>query len=142
MDEGESFSQADLKAHANPEFIASVFADVLRNLMRAVSVRDDALISQTHKAAVDMMVVDQLLAMADPKIDMRTIFRLAVDDIRAGLVVADDEDDREWAELRLAQVATQYLIEKSCRDRGAKGRAGDRWNRLADRLNALGYQRR
>lgn len=140
MDERQRFMQAFREANANPEFIARHFADVLRDLMRAVAVKDATLGGQTYKAAQAWEEMEQLLALADPKIDMRTIFDLAVDDIRAGLAVAEN-DERGQLRLDVARAATQFLIEKSCADNAATARASGRWDRLLHSLSLLGYRR-
>lgn len=140
MDDRQRFMQAFRKANANPEFIARHFADALRDLMRAVAVQDDTLGGQTYKAAQAWEEVEQLLALADPKINMRTIFDLAIDDIRAGLVVADG-DERGQLRLDVARAATQFLIEKSCADNAATARASGRWDRMLHWLSVMGYRR-
>ncbi|WP_298333730.1 hypothetical protein [Asticcacaulis sp.] len=140
MDDHQRFMQAFRKANANPEFIARNFADVLRDLMRAVAVQDATLGGHSYKAAQAWEEVEQLLALADPKIDMHTIFRLAVADIRAGLAVAEN-DERGQLRLDVARAATQFLIEKSCDDNAATARASGRWERMLHWLSVMGYRR-
>ncbi|HZS85359.1 MAG TPA: hypothetical protein VFA50_20995 [Stellaceae bacterium] len=115
-----NFRDEFLKANANLDFIGSQFADVLRDLMRAVSSDDPT--DGAYRAAKKMDFVADLLSRCEEKFGFRHMFLKALEEFR---------DDPEWdtvehATVHAAQRGIKYLVERSCSDHAARGRASKR----------------
>lgn len=118
--DGEDFREAFLQANARPEFIASEFADVLRDLMRAVSA--DSVGSPLSQASERMGLIADLLERCPDPISWYALFFDAVERIQDR--IPDDPDDRRY--IQTAKRGMKYLIETSATDNAAQGRAARR----------------
>jgi len=120
MPDNENFSEAFTKANANFDFIAAQFADVLRHLMRAVSSDDPT--SGAYHAAQSMNFVADLLSKTEEKFGFYHLFLKALEEFR---------DDSEWGSsehdiVHAANRGIKYIVERSCSDNAARGRASRR----------------
>lgn len=112
------FNDAFVKANANREFIAHEMADVLRDLMRAISSEDDT----GYKAAERMNFVGELLQHCDEKLGWWHIFSDAIEIIRAN----EPQNSFEADYLHIAKRGIKYFVESSATDNAARGRAAAR----------------
>jgi hypothetical protein len=122
------FREAFLKANANLDFIGAQFADVLRDLMRAVSSNDPT--DGAYRAAKKMDFVIDLLSRCDDKFSFYHLFLSALEEFE----VDSDEMGVESATVDAAQRGVKFLVERSCTDNAAKGRTS---RRRADFLSAI-----
>ena len=137
VDDPKEFRREFLKANANPEFIAGQFADVLRNLMRAIAATSDYSSGGVYEAARFMRYVDELIQHSPEKIDMHQVFRLAVRDIRGERPDDEEEEDIDRRRIQVARSATRFLVESSCRDNASRGRSSKRWGEFERELRWL-----
>jgi hypothetical protein len=138
MSEGRDadFRTAFLKANANEEFIGGQFADLLRCLIRALAARQSSAVP-IGRAVEHFHEILDLLAHADRPIDLRGAVTNAIDEMRrANGHVWRDED-----EMNTARSAALFLVEASCWDNAARGRASSRWSDLQSDLRDLDEKR-
>jgi len=118
--ENSEFREAFLQANARLDFIADQFADVIRDLMRAVSADDAA--GPLYKASEKMNFVADLLRRCPDNVSWYSLFSEAVEQIQS--CIPDDPDDRRY--IHAAKRGTKYLIECSATDNAARGRSARR----------------
>ncbi len=121
MAENDYFRESFLQANANLDFISLQFADVVRNLMRATAAGDPT--SAIYKAAEKMNFVADLLSRTEEKFGFFHVFEKAIADLRN-----DDEGEGniETAIVSAAKDGIKFLVERSCDDNAARGRASRR----------------
>jgi len=110
------FHGAFLAANANERFIVVQLADVIRDLMRAVS--SDNSSGGVYSAAEKMGFVGELLTRCQEPLSWRRLLKNAVEEIKAN--IPDDPDDR-----RLVEAATRGI-------NAARGRASRRLQEFRD----------
>jgi len=116
----EDYEKAFLRANAKAPFIGRTLADIVRRLMRA-SINNVG--SQRHEAADAIKLFLDLVSASE---DIRLYD--VIDQAIADLAVEREWDSYEADNLRIAEAATRYLLEMSCKDGFARGRASKRWN--------------
>jgi hypothetical protein len=126
----DDFHEAFLKANANLDFIASQFADVLRNLMRALAAHDPS--AATYRAAEQMNFVVQLLSRTDEKFGFFALFGRTVEFMND----KRETPDVEGAIIEAAKSGVRFLVERSCDDNAATARSSRRRDEF---LNAVRY---
>lgn len=126
--DGEDFREAFLHANANAEFIADEFADVIRDLMRAVSSDDGG--GSVYQASERMKFVVGLLQRCPEPIGWYRMFSEAVEEIQN--CIPDDPDDRRY--VHAAKRGTKYLVELSATDNAARGRSARRLQEFRDAI--------
>jgi len=114
------FSGEFTKANANLDYIAAQFADVIRHLMRAISSDDPS--SGIYNATRSMNSVAELLSKTEEKFGFYQLFSKALEEFR---------DDVEWGTsehdiVHTAHRGIKYIVERSCTDNAARGRASRR----------------
>ena len=119
-DDGDNFPDQFTRANANLDFIAAQFADVLRNLMRAASSDDPS--DGAFRASQQMDFVVELLSKTTEKFGFYHLFMKSIEEFK---------DDTEWASVEHTEIAAarrgmKYLVERSCSDSAARGRASRR----------------
>jgi hypothetical protein len=114
------YREAFLKANANPEFIASEIADLIRSLVRAFAADDPS--SPTLSAVQKMEFVLDLIRRCDEPLTWYKLFTAAFDEIHEA--IPDDPYDRMY--IHAAQRGMKYLVERSALDNAARGRASRR----------------
>lgn len=121
MADKDDFRESFLRANANLDFISYQFADVIRNLMRAAAANDPS--SAVYKAAEKMDFVADLLSRTEEKFGFYRVFDKAIAELR-------DSDEREsgveTAIVAAAKDGMKFLVERSCDDNAAHGRASRR----------------
>lgn len=135
-DETEGLHDRFVKANANLEYISYQFADVLRNLIRASVAGDPR--SALYNAAEKMNFVAELLSKTEEKFGFHTLFTNALQHVRK-------ENDRESpikdAIIRAAKSGVQFLVERSCDDNAARGRASRRQDEFLNAIHWLQQER-
>ncbi|WP_449042196.1 hypothetical protein [Paracoccus sp. (in: a-proteobacteria)] len=116
----EDYEKAFLRANAKAPFIGRTLADIVRRVMRA-SINNDG--SQRYEAAEAIKLFLDLVSASE---DIRLYD--VIDQAVADLAVEREWDSYEADNLRIAEAATRYLLEMSCKDGFARGRASKRWN--------------
>ncbi len=116
----EGFRKAFLIANANPEFIASKFADMMREMMRAFAAGTGS--SGGYRAAQNLKFILDLLAHAEELIRPDDVIYLALDNLR-GPHEPDKEPDTA---VEAARTGLRFLVERSCYDNAARGRTRQR----------------
>lgn len=129
----EDLHERFLKANANSDFIAGHFADVVRNLIRAVAANDPS--RPLYLAAEEMRFVIELLQRCEKPVTWYSLFIDAIASIQAHL--PDDPDDRKY--IRAAQDGMKYLVESSATDNAARGRAS---RRLSEFMSMIDYSQK
>jgi hypothetical protein len=113
-------SEEFLKANANPNFIAAQFADVVRDLMRAIAAGDPS--HGLYHVSQRMNLVIDLWKRCPEELSAETLLYSSLRDILGS--GADGPVDE--ATTQAARSGLKYLIEKSCHDQAARGRASRR----------------
>ncbi len=111
-----------LKQNANRKFIASEMAEVVRDLMRAVSSDHD----KGYKAARKMDNVAMLLEHCDEPLSWWDLFADAIE------LIKDNEHNSNSAsaDQEIAKAAIKYFVESTATDNAALGRTAKRLNEL------------
>lgn len=117
-DERLSPEERYLRLNANLDYMAGRLADCLRHCMRAVAAAtgDSALARQ--RAIADFVLLVQLMERSEG-VRMGDIFEAAIKEFR-------EVDDDNFATVRAARSGLQFLVELSCSDGFARGRASQR----------------
>lgn len=102
------------------EIIVSAYADVIRDLMRAVSAGDRNW--TLYQAATRMKEVAELLQQSPDPIIWPRIFYAAVEEIQNSI----PDDPYHHPYIHAAKRGTKYLVEISATDSAAGGRAARR----------------
>jgi hypothetical protein len=116
----DDFHERFLKANANPDFMAQQLADLLRNCVRAAAATSDPT-SQTYRASETLKFLIQLMSRAE-SIQPFELVEKAVGQI----TVDGDDDPVNEAVIHAAKMGTRFLVEESCDDNAARGRAAKR----------------
>jgi hypothetical protein len=116
----DSFSEAFLCANANPQFIASEFAEVIRNLVRAFAASDAS--RPIYYAAEKMDFVAELLQRCKDHVSWYSLFTDAIAEIHQ--CMPDERMGRGY--VSAAQDGTKYLVEASATDNAAAARSSRR----------------
>jgi hypothetical protein len=128
----EDWHESFLKANANLDYMANRLADCLRNCMRAVAAGDAA--SPCYRAVRDFEVLLKLIVRSDG-VPLYALFEKAIDELRRKSDdLSRDEVSSEWRADRYyersivgaAESGLQFLVESSCMDNAAGGRASTR----------------
>lgn len=128
-DYGEQF----LRANANVDYIAAQFADVLRDMMRAFAADDPA--AGVARASSHLSQMFQLINRASDPISAYSLCLKAVENLHE----TRPEDYRQedpWAVA--ARSGLKMLVEQSCFDNAARGRASRRQEAFARDVGAIG----
>jgi hypothetical protein len=119
----EDFKEAFLKANANKVFICAQFVDVLRDLIRAVAVRDDPSVP-VYRAVEQWKFIIDLVQRCEEPVLAKDLFSTAVEALRVS--DQDQQDDVEEAVLSAARRGMSFYMEASCTDNAARGRTSRR----------------
>jgi hypothetical protein len=125
-DQNNGYSEAFLRANANPDFISHEFADVLRYLIRAWTSQNPT--SATYRAAERMDFVTALLAQTEHKMNFYQLFSMALNHMRDDRIHSGIESEVHSTAL----AGVKMLVEESCQDTAARGRAANRRNNFMD----------
>lgn len=116
-----------LKANANADFMANRLAECLRNCMRAVAGGDSS--SGVYRAAQDFDILLKLLVHSEG-VRLSELFGKAIEEIKPSPLQISGEwlasKDYDHAIISAAQSGLQLLVESSCADNAARGRASQR----------------
>jgi hypothetical protein len=125
------FREAFLKANANLDYIAAQFADVIRDLMRAVG--SDQPSAEAYRAAEKMNTVAELLSYSEEGFSFYEMFQRALREFDKPDDMRMDVDE---AVLDAARCGIKYVVEDSCNDNAARGRTS---RRRQEFLSAVKY---
>ena len=123
------FVEASLYANANRQVIGSLMAEVIRDLMRALSSDHDT----GYKASEKMNFVVDMLRRCEEPLSWHQLFSDAIAEMRESLPV--DSFDKEY--IRLAKRGVKYFVESSATDSAAPGRASRRQNEFRDSIRHI-----
>jgi len=148
-DGGDSWKVRFLKANANKDYMAGVLADCIRNCMRGVGTAfsgDPA--SAANRASEDFAKLIELMKYAGDDVRLRQLFVDAISEIRPIRPDGDIGNDETFArrsfessKLSAAMSGIQFIVERSCRDNAAKGRASRRESDFLDSLREIDEDR-
>jgi hypothetical protein len=127
----DDYHEAFLKANANLDFIADQFADVLRNLMRALVAHDPS--AATYRAAEQMNFVAELLSRIDERFGFHALFARALEFMNNGR----EASDVEGAIIDAAKSGVRLLVERSCDDNAARARSSRRQSDFLDDVRRI-----
>lgn len=130
IDQGES-KRKFLRANANSEFIGSRFADLTRDLMRSFASRDGT--SGLHDAAQRFAFILDLLGHADAPIVARDVIAAVLDDLRSSDGIKNETDRI----IDAARAGLKFLVESSCHDTAANGRASRQRARFGEAVDRM-----
>lgn len=117
----EDYRERFLRANANPEYVSSLFANVLRRLMRAVGAQSHW--EPARQAAAEIYELIEFMQHAEKPFTLYEVFEKAVEEIREGLPEEDGFRDRY---VYAAMAGLMFLVEASAPDNAARGRASKR----------------
>lgn len=147
-DEEESLEVRFLKANANKDYMAGVLADCIRNCMRGVASSSDPT-SAGYRATQEFLQLLKLMRFAGDDIRVGQLFADAIDDIRPKRTddIFNEPEHAahryfEWTIDDAAMTGMQFVVEKSCHDNAAKGRAGRRKSDFLSSLRQIDEARR
>lgn len=132
----DDFREALLKANANKEFICTQFIDVLRDLIRAVAVRDDPS-APIWRATEQWQFITDLISHCEERVSVYEMFSTAVDALRQ----ADEKDEIDGALLIAARLGMSLYVESSCDDNAARGRKSKRRDRFLTAIRQIEEER-
>jgi hypothetical protein len=134
----EDWNERFLKANANVDFMATRLADCLRNCMRAVAAGDPT--SPRYRAVEDFDMLLKLIVRSEG-VPLHELFEKAIDELRPERLSLDQLSSEWRAEycyersiMSAAESGLQFLVESSCADNAARGRAS---RRESDFLSAI-----
>jgi len=125
-DLGERF----IELNANADFMAARLADFLRNCMRAAAASDPS--GPVARASEDFRFLLRLLAKSQSASAYELISK-AVED----LAVEERGDSLDGAVIYAAQMGMRFLVETSCADNAARGRASRRQTEFLDAIKRI-----
>jgi hypothetical protein len=132
----DDFGKAFLKANANKEFICAQFIDVLRDLIRAIAVRDDPS-APIWRATEHWKFITDLPSHCEERISTHEMFSTAVNALRE----AGEKDEIDGALLIAARLGMSLYVESSCRDNAARGRTSKRRDRFLTAIRKIEARR-
>ena len=121
------------RLNANVDYMASQLADMIRSCMRSSASSEGN--SRTYQALEKFQLLLKLIGYSEG-IKGYELFEKALEEFK---YETDDEIDR--AILRAAKTGMQYLIELSCSDPAAGGRASKRQYAFLDALKCIDHAR-
>lgn len=144
MAEDDELNREDrfYKANANNEYMAAVLADCIRNCMLGVASSGEPS-SAAYKAAQDFLQLIKLMKHVE-NVPLTGLFSDAIDEIRP--LRTDDifkEPEHaasryfDWTISHAAMTGIQFVVESSCHDNAAKGRASKRQSNFLDALRSI-----
>jgi hypothetical protein len=133
--DAKGFEEALLRANATPDNIAVELADVLRDLMRAVAANDSG--GGVYRAATRMSRAMELIEHCPERLSWSRLLKDAVEDIRDAGRIDELDEPVIWA----ARAGLRYLVEQSCDDNAARGRASQRETAFLDEIAAIERRR-
>jgi len=134
--DGEAFREAFLSANARRDFITSEFADVVRDLARAIAANDSS--GAVYKASEKMKFCVDLLQRCPDPISWYSLFADSVAAIKDE--IPDDLDERRYIDA--ARRGTKYLVEISASDGFAAARASKAYDSFVDAFRRAEESRR
>lgn len=132
-DNPSEYGERFLQANANPDYIAAQFADVLRDMMRAFAADDPAVAA--HRASSHLSMMMQLVQRASDPINAYSLCLKAAEDLNEN---RSDDPRREDPWAVAARSGLKMLVEQSCFDNAARGRASKRQDAFARDIGAIG----
>jgi len=126
----EDFQERFLKANANVDYMAQTLADVLRNCIRASVASNPS--SQTYEAAKNFEMLLKLIVRSEG-VRIYELLEKAIEDI----TVEPRPDSVDGAITHAAQMGMRFLVEQSCHDNAARGRAGKRRSEFLDAIKCI-----
>ena len=131
----EDFGEALLRANATPETIAFEIADVLRDLLRASAAEDPW--TGPYRAAMRMDRALELIERCPEPLSWSRLFKEAVENIRD----TGRAGELEEPIIQAARAGLRYLVEQSCDDNAARGRASQRRAAFLHEIAAIEQRR-
>jgi hypothetical protein len=128
----QEFHERVLRANADPDIIASRFAEVIRYLMRAAAATDPW--RPLYSAGEEMKLVIELLARCETPISWTSLFTKAIESIEG--LLPEDPGYKQY--IQAAKDGIKYLVESSATDNAARGRAS---RRLREFIETIDYAR-
>lgn len=123
-----------LKGNANPDFIGAKFAELIRDLMRAVASNSPS--SEAYRAAKQMDYIAELLAHAQERLSFQFLFEKALGEFETPNGNRPELPIDE-ATLNAARRGIKYLVERSCTDSAANARASRRQHEFLSAIEAI-----
>jgi len=129
-DESDSWEVRLLKANATEDYMAEVLADCIRNCMRGVASGDSS--SAVFRASQDFAKLIKLIKYTETRVSVMQLFADAIDEIRPNCMEDIGNKDtffERYVDISIFSAASsgiQYIVERSCADNAAKGRASRR----------------
>ena len=114
-----AFSKAFTTANANRQFIAGQMADIIRDVMRAVSSENGSI----HRISEKMDLIGELLTECSERLTWWDIFSDAIEEFRENV-----PSEFESSNVHAAMRGIKFIVESSATDSGAPGRTGRREN--------------
>jgi hypothetical protein len=128
-DEGD-LGDRFLRLNANVDYMAEELAEILRSCMRSAASGDPT--SQTYRAAQTFQTLLKLIKYSDG-VSTYELFEKAI----ISISVDSERDGVESATIQAAQMGMRYLVEKSCGDGAAGGRASKRQAEFFSAINGI-----
>ena len=132
-DNPSEYGEQFLQANANIESIAANFADALRDMMRAFAADDPTAAASRASSHVSLMLA--LIKRAPEPLNAYSLCRLAAENLQEN-GSDDTRSDDPWA--IAARSGLKMLVEQSCFDNAARGRASKRQEAFARDIGAIG----
>lgn len=121
--------EAFLRANADIDYMSGRLADLIRNCMRSIAAADSG--RRTYQALEDFQALLTLIRYSDG-VSGHQLFTQAIDELRP-----EPRDTLDRAILDAAKCGIQFLIEMSCSDNAAGGRASTRRMKFLDSLKRI-----
>jgi hypothetical protein len=136
-DNPSEYGELFLQANANAEYISAKFADVLRDMMRAFAADDPAVAA--GRAATNLSMMFQLIQRSPEPVSAYLLCMSAAEDLQENWPDHTQQED-PWA--IAARSGLKMLVEQSCFDNAARGRASKRRDAFGRDVGALGRRLR
>jgi len=134
----DDFASQFLKANANHDYMAGVLADCIRHCMRGVAAGDPS--SPAYKATQEFEKLLKLMRHADG-VYLYKLFADAIDEVRPKQPkLGGDWRASKYFDhtvMRAAQDGIQFVVESSCGDNAARGRASKRESNFLDAMRRI-----
>src|ERR1700736_3649657 len=114
----DDLKEISSKTNADKEFIFRQFAEILRDLIRAVAVRDDPS-PAVHRAAGQWNVLAELFSRCKEPISAYDMFLAGVTTMRNAEDEQDRDDEVDLSILIAARLGMSLYIESTCVDNAA-----------------------